>query len=161
MKRLVSGLLMVALAACSADPGYEPRIEARESQPDITSDSLPRGTTKSIEAPHQLVVALQTCADKFAPRLPKSANHYAVQYHLDVDANGTKANVKDSMIPGSDLESCLTKVFEGMDITESMVSTSSVSPASRSVVGVVQAAAAPIALLPIILVAGDSQSCLA
>jgi hypothetical protein len=91
---------------------------------------------------------------QICPRLPKTANHYAVQYHLDVDANGINADVKDSMIPGSELESCLTKVLERMEITESMVSTSSVSPTSRSVVGVVQAAAAPIALLPIILVAG-------
>lgn len=154
MKKLVPGLLTVSLAACSADPGYEPRVEPQQNQPHVMSDFRRQSATTSIEAPQQLVLGLQTCADKFAPRLPKTANHYAVQYQLDVDANGIKANVNDSMIPGSELESCLTKVFERMEITESMVSTSSVSPTSRSVVGVVQVAAAPIALLPIILVAG-------
>jgi hypothetical protein len=153
MQKLGSGLLTVSLIACSADPGYEPRVEPKQSQPHVTSDFPRQSAATSIEAPQQLVVELQTCADKFALRLPKTANHYAVQYNLEVDGDGIKVKVKDSMISGSELESCLTKVFERMEITESMVSTSNVSPTSRSVVGIAQAAA-PIALLPIILVAG-------
>ncbi len=154
MKRVVSSVIAISLCACSADPGYEPRYEPQERLVEAQPEPQPQTTTSSIEAPSKLVSALQLCADRFAPKLPKTAEHYAIMYDVNVDGNGITAKVKDSQITGTELESCLTKVLERMEITESMVSTSRVSPKSRSVVGVVQAAAAPIALLPIILVAG-------
>lgn len=154
MKKLVSGLVVVSVAACSADPGYEPRYEPQESSQQVVSDDLPKSTTRSVEAPQKLVAELQLCADKFALRLPKTAEHYAVQYNVEVKNGAITAKVKDSEIPDTDLEKCLTTVLGRMEISDSMVSTSQVSPKSRSVVGVVQAAAAPIALLPIVLVAG-------
>lgn len=61
--------------------------------------------------------------------------------------------VKDSQIPGTELESCMRNVLERMEIPDSVTSTSRVSPQSRSAMGIVQVLA-PIALLPIVLVAG-------
>lgn len=157
MKKVVSCVVAIALCACSADPGYEPRYEPRESLL-VTSDvrpEPPQTATKAIEAPQKLVASLQLCADRFAPRLAgKSETHYAVKYDLNIDDNGTSVKVNDSMIPGTELEACLTNVLENLEIHNSVSSISKMSPKSRSLVGVVQAAAAPIALLPIVLVAG-------
>ena len=58
------------------------------------------------------------------------------------------------MISGSELEQCLTNALERIAVPDDVASTSHVSPQSRSFLGVVQAAAAPIALLPIVLISG-------
>jgi len=154
MKKLVSGIVVVSLCACSADPGYEPRYEPHESQLAAQPETPPQTTTRSIEAPRKLVVAMQVCADKFALRLPKTSDSYAVMYDLTVTGDSITAKVKDSQFPGTELEKCLTNVLEHMDVPDSVLSTSQVSPRSRSAVGIVQAAAVPIAMLPIILIAG-------
>ncbi len=154
MKRVVSGIVVVSLAACSADPGYEPRYEPQERPPLEAQPEPPKITTRSVEASRQDVAAMQLCADKFAPKLPNTATHYGIQYDLTLTGDGITAKVKDSQFPDTELEKCLTNVLKHMEITASMVSTSQVSPKSRSAVGIVQAAAAPIALLPIVLVAG-------
>ena len=152
MKRVVSGLVAISLAACSADPGYEPRYEPQE-RPLEAQPEPPQVTTRSIEASPKLVSALQLCADKFALRLPKSAEHYAIMYDVKMDGNGTTAKVKDSMFAGTELEACLTSVLEGMEVPDSVMSTSQVSPNSRSLNGTAWALAGPVSLLPIILVA--------
>ncbi len=154
MKRVVSGIVAISLCACSADPGYEPRYEAHESPPEVQPETPPQNTTRSIEAPRKLVAALQVCADRFALKLSKTSEHYAIIYDVKMDSNGTTAKVKDSQFPGTELEKCLTNALERMEIPDSVVNTSQVSPQSRSAVGVIQALAAPIALLPIVLVAG-------
>ena len=151
MKRLFC--LVVALCACSADPGYEPRRELRKNQQSEQAAEF-RTSTRSIEAPRQTIVALQVCADRFASKLSGKSDMYTVLYDLEVTSSGATAKVKDSMIPGSELETCLTRVLERMAVPEDVASTSHVSPQSRLFVGVVQAAAAPIALLPIVLISG-------
>ena len=157
MRRLLS--VVVALCGCSADPGYEPRYEPHESQSSQEA-APPKATTKSIAAPQKTVAALQACADKFALKLSGKADSYAVLYNLEVTNDGITAKVKDSMISGSELETCLTQALERMEVPDEVVSasrvspaTSQVSPQSRSMVGIVQVAA-PIALLPIVVVAG-------
>ena len=149
MKKAISSLLAGALWSCSADPGYEPRHEPRESQPYVTEDRLK--PAPSLEAPRKTLGALQVCADRYAVRLSGKSDSYAVMVDLEVAGDGATAKVKDSMIPGTELETCLTNVLERMDIPDSVART---SPQSRSMVGVVQAVAAPIALAPIVLVAG-------
>jgi hypothetical protein len=157
MRKFVSSVVAMALCACSADPGYEPRYEPRESLPVMseTRSELPQTTTRSIEAPRKLVASLQLCADRFAPRFAgKSETHYAVRYDINIDGIDTTVKVNDSMIPGTELEAGVTNVLENMEIISSVPSISKFSPKSHALFGVVQAAAAPIALLPIILVAG-------
>ena len=158
MRRLLS--VFVALCGCSADPGYEPRYEPHESHSSPEA-AQPPTTTKSIEAPRKTIVALQACADKFALKLSGKADSYAVLYNLEATNDGITAKVKDSMISGSELETCLTQALERMEVPDEVVSASQVSPAtsqvspqSRSMVGVVQVAAVVIALGPIVLVAG-------
>ncbi len=157
MKKLLS--LVAALCACSADPGYEPRYEPHESPPSQEA-APPKTATKSVAAPQKTVAALQACADKFALKLSGKADSYAVLYNLEVTNDGITAKVKDSMISGSELETCLTQALERMEVPDEVVNasrvspaTSQVSPQSRSMVGIVQVAA-PIALLPIVVVAG-------
>lgn len=154
MKRKLWGVVGVGLlCACSADPGYEPRYESHERSSEGRVET-PQVTTKSVEASPKLIAELQVCADRLAPTLPKTSDQYAVLYDLTMTGETIIAKVKDSMIAGTELEKCLAKVLEGMNIPDSAMRTSRVSSQSRSMVGVVQAAAAPIALLPIILVAG-------
>lgn len=153
MKRVVSGVVAISLCACSADPGYEPRYEPLESPRRVTSEPQPQPTTRSIEASRKDIAAMQLCADKFAHRLPKTSDQYAVMYDLAVTGDGITVKVKDSQISGMELEKCLTNVLERMEVPDSMTSASRVSPQSRSAMGVVQVIA-PIALLPIVLVAG-------
>ncbi len=149
MKKAVCSLVAVALCSCSADPGYEPRYE-----PHVTSGAALPQTIASSEAPRKTVIALQVCADRYALRLSGKSNSYAVLYNLEVTGNDTTVKVHDSMVPGSELEACMTNVLESMVVPDSVSSTPHASPKSRSMVGIVQAAAAPIALLPIVLVAG-------
>jgi hypothetical protein len=143
----------VALCSCSADPGYEPRYEPQQSLPHIIPEAAQLQTTKSPEAPRKTVVALQVCADRYALRLSGKSDSYAVLYNLEVTGSGNTVNVHDSMIPSSELEACMTNVLERMVVPDSVSSTPQASPKSRSMVGIVQVAAAPIALLPIVLVA--------
>lgn len=80
---------------------------------------------------------------------------YAILYDIEATKVGiTAVKVKDSMVAGSDLEACLTSALERMNVPATALNGQSVSPPSRSMVGVVQAAAAPIALAPIVLVVG-------
>lgn len=95
---------------------------------------------------------MQRCADQYAPTLPGES--FAVMYDVEVRGAGNTVKVKDSMLGGSPLEHCLAGVLEQMDAPVTANFQPNVSSSSRSMVGVVQAAAAPIALLPIAIVAG-------
>jgi hypothetical protein len=159
MKRTLSSLVGLSLLlgfGCGSDPGYElvyvrssPNISAPEDRPD-----LPRANVMaSIEAPRKTVVALQQCAERYSSTSPQTS--LAVLFDIEVTAEGkpNAVRIKDSMLDGNDLERCFAGELERMSMP-SAANRRNVSSPSRSVVSVVQAAAAPIALAPIVLVAG-------
>lgn len=153
-KRLWAGIVGLALCSCGSDPGYEPSYSGSARHNDVLSQ--PRAlAAPSPEAPRETVEALQTCVDRLAPNL--SPDHYAILFDLEATKNGqvTSVKIKDSMLGGSELEVCLTDALEQMNVPASAMNAQhGVTPRSRGMVGVVQAAAAPIALLPIVLVVG-------
>jgi len=140
------GVVGLTLWSCGSDPGYEPR----SSRQDIVVDDHPKAAV-SVEAPRTTVDAMQICADRFAPKL--RGESFAVLFDVNVGVNGNTVKVKDSMLGGSPLESCLASAFERMEISDSIANMQQTSASSRSMVGIVQAVAAPIALLPIALAA--------
>jgi hypothetical protein len=147
MRNLLSSVVGLALFGCGADPGNEPR-----SSPSVAmSEDRPR-PAPSPEVPRPTIAAMQLCADRYAPRLPGES--FAVMYDVEFKGTGNTVKVKDSMLGGSPLEHCLAGALEQMDVPVTAHFQPNVSPSSRSMVGIVQAAAAPIALMPIALVAG-------
>lgn len=142
-------LLLLTCVACSSDPGA--RVRA------VPDTVLPEPQSKmygNAEVPRETAVALQRCADRHASRL--SADSSAILFDVKVNSSGqtTAVNIKDSMVAGSDIERCLTDVLERMVVPGvAMTAGHDVSPVSRSMVGVIQVAVAPIALTPIVLVA--------
>ena len=144
MKALAKSLLAIGLAGCASDPGYE----YRPSPEVVASEPQPRSVAPP-EAPGQTVADLQACADQYARRL--SVDSASVVY--DIEAKPFSVKIKDSMIRGSELEACLTRALENMELTPNILNARRISPQSRSNLGIAQAAAAPIALAPIALVA--------
>lgn len=144
MKMLLKSVIALGLMGCASDPGYEYRPSAEV----LVSERHPR-PVESPEAPGKTIADLQACVDRYASRL--SLNSAAIQY--DIEAKPFSVKIKDSMISGSELEACLTRALEDMELTPNILNARRVSPQSRSSLGVVQAAAAPIALAPIALVA--------
>jgi hypothetical protein len=142
---------LLASFGCGADPSYS--SNARSSSGSFFAESQTR-TPASPEAPPETVAQLQACVDRFAPDL--SSDSYAILLDLEATKSGkvTKVKVKDSMIAGSAVEACLLGALKRMAVPATAINTRhEVSPQSRSMVGVAQAAAAPIALLPIALTA--------
>jgi hypothetical protein len=158
MKRLISSLIGLTLlgVGCGSDPGYEVnqgrslshRVEAEE-RPDLPRTNV----MASIEAPRKTIVALQKCAERYS--VMSTQTSLAVLFDIEATADGkpNAVKVKDSMLGGNALEHCIAGELERMSIPSAAMK-HNVSSQSRSVVGVVQAAAAPIALAPIVLVAG-------
>ena len=145
MRKLAKSLIVVGLVGCASDPGYEYR-----TNPDVVASEPQPRAAQNPEAPGKTIAELQACADRYA--LGLSVDSAAIMY--DIEAKPYSVKIKDSMISGSALEVCLTQAFEDMELTPAILNAQHVSPQSRSNLGVVQAAAAPIALLPIVLVAG-------
>ncbi len=145
MKKLLKCVTVAGLMGCASDPGYEyrPNPEVVVSEPQASAAQKP-------EAPGKTIAELQACADRYALRL--SVDSAAIMY--DIESSPYSVKIKDSMINGSALEACLTRALEDMELTPNILDARRVSPQSRSGLGVVQAVAAPIALLPIVLVAG-------
>lgn len=141
-----AGVFATALCCCGSDVGSEPRSPPQAA----VADPYPKAAS-GVEAPRTTIDAMQRCADRFAPKL--RGESFAVLFDLNVDVQSNTVKVKDSMLDGSPLESCLASALERMEIPDSVAHMLHVSPSSRSTVGVVQAAAAPIALLPIALAA--------
>ena len=139
-------LFALSWLGCAAAPArYESaHVSPEEPQPY-------RGV--SVEAPQETLAGLQVCVDRHAPRLPSEM--YAILFDIQANSNGQIATVKikDSMLNGVDIEGCLTEVLQRM-VLPPAATRRNVSVQSRSMAGVVQAAAAPISLLPIALVAG-------
>ncbi len=144
MKKLLKSAIALGLMGCASDPGYEPRTAAEV----IVSEPPPRAV-EAPEAPGKTIAELQACADRHA--LGLSVDSAAIMY--DIEAKPYSVKIKDSMISGSALEACLTRALEDMELTPNILNARRVSPQSRSSLGVVQVAAAPIALAPIALVA--------
>ena len=138
--------LLVAQFGCGSNPENKPRFA-----PQQRASETQHQVQAALEAPRTTVDAMQACADRFAPKLPGES--FAVLFDVTIGANGNTVKVKDSMLGGSPLERCLASAFERMAIPDLVANTQQMSPASRSMVGVVQAAAAPVALLPIALAA--------
>lgn len=154
MRKVLWGLVGLTWVGCGAasDPGYEPSYGG-STRSSILSERPPLPPA-SPEASPKIIAALQVCVDRFAPQLSKP-DYYAVVYDVTIDVSATTAKVRESQIPESELEGCVTSVLERMgvkDIVAPSVPTSQVSPQSRSMVGIVQALAAPVALVPIVLV---------
>lgn len=150
MKKLLSSFVATALLGCGSDPGY-----TVISRPSVVDSEARATDSASPEAPRETVVALQTCVDHYAYKM--SSDSYAIQYDIKATESGgiTAVKVKDSMLTNSDLEACLSRALERMNVPSTALNMHhGVTPQSRSILGVVQAAAAPIAMLPIILVAG-------
>lgn len=154
MKRVLWALVGLAWFGCGgASDGYEviyrgnttPNASASEDQQD-----LPRARTLSIEAPRMTIAAMQVCADRYAPKV--KGESFAVLFDVNVGVSGNSVKIKESMLDGSPLERCLVSALEQMDASEAIKLQASVSPQSRGMVGVVQAAA-PIAIAPIALTA--------
>lgn len=151
MRRKVSSCLIgLTLFGCGADSSseYQTSPQRYTSAPQSQSAASP-------EAPRKTIDALQACVDRHAPGL--SLDHYAILFDIETNTNGNvnAVKIKDSMVAGSNLEGCLTSALEEMAVPASAMNTQyGVTPQSRLMVGIVQAAAAPIALLPIVLVAG-------
>lgn len=113
-RKLLSGLIGLALFGCGSDPGSEPRTSAQRA---IVSE--PRvSTAPSPEAPRETIKALQACVDRYAPRL--SSYSYAVMFDVETNGSGqvTAVKIKDSMVEGSDIERCLTVALERMAVPE-------------------------------------------
>jgi hypothetical protein len=148
-RRLLSSFIGLALFGCGSNPGDEPRASPQR----IISGSQ-TSTLASAEAPRETVNELQVCVNRHAPGL--SSDSYAILFDLEATKSGqvTAVKIKDSMVDGSDVEACITNVLKQMDASVATNMQHGATPQSRSVVGIVQAAAAPIALLPIALVAG-------
>ncbi len=151
--RHVTAIVLATAWLISAGCGAGPRMSARASR-EVIYSRPPAHAAASLEAPREAVAALQTCADRYAPHL--SSDMYAILFDVEKNTSGqiTAVKIKDSMLNGSDIEECLTGVLELMVVPGTATNTRhNVSTQSRSMIGVVQAAAAPIALLPIVLVA--------
>ena len=157
MRKVLWALVGLALSGCGAasDGGYEVIYRGSNTPPNVSASEdrqdLARANTRSIEAPREVIAAMQLCADRFAPKL--HGESFAVFFDVTVGATGNTAKVKDSMLDGSPLEHCLATALERMDTSVAVNLQPNVSPQSRSAVGVVQALAAPIALAPIALTA--------
>ena len=144
MKTLLKTFMTIGLMGCASDPGYEPR-----TRPDVSVSESQLRTAQSPEAPRKTVREMQACAERHALR--SSADSVAIL--IDIEATTSTVKIKDSMISGSALEACLARALEHMDLSAAAVNAPHVSPQSRASLGVVQVAAAPIALAPIVLVA--------
>jgi hypothetical protein len=144
--RLWVGFVGLGLLGCGSAPAYEPRLE-----PHHVPTATQHQTRPTLQAPQSTIDAMQICADRFAPKLPGES--FAVLFDVTVGGSGNRVKVKDSMLGGSPLESCLASAFERMEIPDLVASMQQTAPSSRSMVGIVQAAAAPIALFPIALAA--------
>jgi hypothetical protein len=143
------GLVLFACGGAATEPSYS---YTGNTSPEVLIPEQQSRRSSSPEAPRKTVVELQTCADRLAPGL--SPEHYAVMVDIEVTKHGkpTAVKIKDSMLGGSPLEVCLTAALERMTVPATALNTQNGAPQSRSMVGVVQAAAAPIALLPIVIV---------
>ena len=145
-RKVLSGLAGLALFGCGGDPSYEPRASPQ--------GFISGPQTQSPEAPLETKYVLQACVDRHGPRLPSDS--YAILFDLEATRSGgiTSVKIKDSMVSGSEVEQCLANALKQMNVPAAMNTRQGVTPQSRSLPGIIQAAAAPIALLPIALVAG-------
>jgi len=148
MKKLVSGVVALALFGCASDPGHG----GGGNRSNVFLTEAGRARPASVDTPSETLAELQTCVDQLAQKV--SPDMYAVLFDITATDDGKVGTVKvnDSMIAGNDIEKCLQKVLSQMDMPAA--ATNHLSSHARSTMGVVQAAAAPIALLPIVLVAG-------
>lgn len=134
---------------CGADPSYH---RGKGSKGIVSQQRA--SNALSPEAPRETVAELQACVDHFAPGL--SPDSYAVLFDIEATKAGrvSVVKVRDSMIAGSAIEACLTGALARMAVPVTVINARrDASPHARSVVGVVQAVAAPIAMMPIALVA--------
>jgi hypothetical protein len=155
-KRLWAGVVGLALCSCGSDPGYEPSYGGGSTAKSFFASEPRASTSPSPEAPRETVEAMQSCADRLAPKL--STGQRAILFDVVATKDGKVAEVlvNDSMLGGGELEACLTAALKQMTVPASVTrpQKQGVTPDSRGMVGVVQAAAAPIALAPIALVVG-------
>jgi hypothetical protein len=115
-----------------------------------------------IEGPEATVREMKACVE--AMHQQSAEPFHAFQYNLGANEQGKVLEVKlhDATLRDASLEACFKRVLAAMSVPKDALQLRSSKPfsggestyARRADIGIVQAAAAPIAMLPIILVAG-------
>ena len=127
-------------------------------------ESPPRSIAESgtsVEVPEETARDMKACVE--AMKEPSAEPSYAFQYNLGASEQGKVLEVKlhDSTLREPSLEACFEGALRAMAVPKDALGLRGTKPfsggestySSRADVGIVQAAAAPIAMLPIILVA--------
>jgi len=122
---------------------------------------LPNATesARNVEVPEVTVRAMKACVD--AVKIPRTETSHAFQYNLQVNERGnvSKVHLQDATTRESSLEACFKQALEAMVVPDEALRMRVVRPVSggenmssiRGDLSVVQAAAAPIALAPILI----------
>jgi hypothetical protein len=138
---------------------------AQEEPLHVRHESARRSMTEpgtSVEVPEATARDMKACVE--AMNHQSAEPSHAFQYNLGASEQGKVLEVKlrDSTLRDTSLEACFERALAAMEVPKDALRLRGAKPvsggqsttASRSNVGIVQAAAAPIALLPIALVAG-------
>ncbi len=114
------------------------------------------------EAPGYVVAQMESCAKQGEGTLASGVYPILIDVNATEDGHVRGVNVKDSMLGGTGIESCVVRALEGTSFPASLtglrssrgVSGGLVAPGSRALVGSPLALAAPaVALTPIVIVA--------
>jgi len=115
----------------------------------------------SIEVPEATAREMSACVE--AMNHPSAEPSHAFQYNIETNEQGTVLEVKlrDSTLRDTSLEACFKRALAAMEVPEDALQLRRAKPvsggestySSRANVGIVQAAAVPIALAPIVITA--------
>jgi hypothetical protein len=158
MANLVACTIVAAQMALGCGGGQEEPLHVRH-------ESAPRSMTEpgtSVEVPDATAREMKACVEGMYYQSAEPS--HAFQYNLGANEQGKVLEVKlrDSTLRDAPLEACFERALAAMEVPkdvlrirgEKPVSGGKSTTSSRADVGIVQAAAAPIAFLPIVLVAG-------
>ncbi len=161
--RRVTGNL-VTCAVVAAMPAFGCGGAVQEEGPAVVlrEPELPRIANRAgVEAPEATTREMKGCVE--AMNHPSVGSSHAFQYNLGANEQGTVLKVKlhDSTLRDTSLEACFERALSAMSVPKDALWSRSSKPfsgsestySSRAEVGIVQAAAAPIALVPIFITA--------
>ena len=161
MKRryVVGNLVACAIVATTMALGCG---GAQEEPLHVRHESPPQSMTEpdsAIETPAATVREMTACVE--AMNHPSAAPSHAFQYNLGTNEEGQvlEVNLRDSTLREPSLEACFKRALAAMDVPKNVLRSRGSKPFSggessyspRAELGIVQAAAAPIALAPIII----------
>jgi hypothetical protein len=156
MTNLGAGAIVSAMCGigCSG-PQPEPLYVHNDSVPPTMSESA-----RSIEVPEATVRELKACVETKYRRSAEPS--HAFQYNLGANDQGKvlEVNLRDSTLRDGLLEACFERALAAMEVPKDALQFRVAKPfsggestySSRADISIVQAAAAPIALVPIVLV---------